>query len=214
MLQRQLSYLTVFLLIVLLRDMCLAQPAPARRVRQVQRTSVVLMFGMTNPQGHDRLREFWLTGPGGAAEFRVHLSPVFSLGAGGEMSLLYFDEAAFNRRWPGVPLQTKQNLFLGNLFLDGAYAPLPASRLRPYFKGQLGAEFISEALYRQVIAGVRYTYYKVGGRTRLSLGMAAGASYALDYHFNLLMEVRATYVHNDPAVGLLLHGRGGIQYKF
>lgn len=214
MLQRRLPYLTIVLLTLLLHDISFTQPARARRVRQVQRTSVVLMFGITNPQGHDRLREFWLNGPGGSAEFRVHLSPVFSLGAGGDMSLLYFDEAAFNRRWPGVPLQTKQNLFLGNIYLDGAYALLPASRLRPYVKGQLGAEFITEAVYRQVIAGVRYTYYNVGGRTRLTLGMAAGASYALDYYFSLLVEVKATYVHNDPAVGLLLHGRAGIQYKF
>jgi len=65
-----------------------------------------------------------------------------------------------------------------------------------------------------VIAGVRYTYYNVGGRARLTLGAVAGALYALDYNFSLVAELKATYVHNDPAVGLLLHGRGGIQYKF
>lgn len=214
MLLRRVPNLTIVLLFFLLQDISFAQRPDLRRVRQVQRTSVAVMFGITNPQGHDRLREFWLNGPGGAAEFRVHLSPLFSLGAGGDLSVLYFDEAAFNQRWPGVPLQTKVNLFLGNVFLDGAYSPMPASRLRPYIKGQIGAEFITQAIYREVIAGVRYTYYNVGGRTRLTLGVAAGGSYALDYYFSLLLEVKATYVHHDPAVGLLLHGRAGVQYKF
>lgn len=214
MIQRRVISLSLLLLALILHESSFAQLRGGRRPQQVQRTSVVLLFGITNPQSHGRLREFWLNGPSGSAEFRVHLSPLWSLGAGGDMSLLYFDEAAFTQRWPGVPLQKKQNLFLGNIFLDAAYTPFPASRLRPYVKGQLGAEFISEAIYRQVIAGVRYTYYNVGGRTRLTLGAVAGALYALDYNFSLVAELKATYVHNDPAVGLLLHGRGGIQYKF
>lgn len=183
-------------------------------MRQVQRTSIVVTLGVANPQSHGRLREFWLNGPSGSAEFRVHLNPSLSLGGGGDMSLLYFNEAAFATRWPNVPIKTKENLFVGNVYIDAAYAPLPASIIRPFFKGQVGALFVTEAIYRQVIGNVRYTYYNVGGRTRLTLGVATGVTWAFDYNFGLIAEIKATYVHNDPAIGLLLFGRAGIQYKF
>lgn len=207
--------LSVVLIVLLVLDgAALAQPRRLRRAHQVQRTSIVVTLGVANPQNHGRLREFWLNGPSGSAEFRVHLNPLLSLGGGGDMSLLFFNQEAFVARWPNVPIKTKENLFVGNLYLDAAYAPLPASILRPFLKGQVGALFVTEAIYREVIAGVRYTYYSVGGRTRLTLGVAAGATWAFDYNFGLVAEIKATYVHNDPAIGLLLFARAGIQYKF
>lgn len=191
-----------------------AQIGRGTSVRPVQRTSVVVMVGITNPQTHGALQEFWQNGPGGAAEFRIHLGRSFSVGAGGEMSLLYFDEAAFVARYPGVPIKTKENLFVGNMYMDVAYVPFPFLVSQPYIKAQIGAVFITEAVYRQVVAGVRRTYYNVGGTARLTLGISTGVAWVVSGRLSLLADVKALYVHHDRAVGLLLHGRGGIQYKF
>jgi hypothetical protein len=201
-------------LLIVIHQAAFAQAGRRSGVRPVQRTSVVVLFGVTNPQSHERLREFWLNGPGGAAEFRIHLGPLWSLGAGGEISILYFNQAAFNARYPGVPIKTKENLFVGNVYADVAYTPLPTLMVQPYMKTQVGAAFVTEATYRMVTAGVQTTYYSVGGTPRLTLGVAAGFSLWLGAGVGLLAEVKALYVHRDPAFGLLLHGRGGVQFRF
>ena len=185
----------------------------ALRPRQSLRPMFNVTLGLTSPQGHEGLREFWLNGPGGSAEFLIQLNPLFALGVGADMSLLFFDERAFAERWPGIPLSGKQNLFVGNVYVGATYSFLPGRQTRPFVSAQVGAEFITEALYRQVIGGVRYTYYDVGGKTRLALGVAAGASISLDYDLALLVELKGTFINNDPNVGFLAHGRVGLQFK-
>ena len=181
---------------------------------QSPRPAVNITLGFSSPQGREGLREFWLTGPGGAAEFLIHMTPSLAFGAGIDLCVLYFDVGAFAPRWPGVPLPEKRNLFLGNVYIDATYAFLPSNQTRPFLSAQLGAEFITAALYRQFIGGVRYTYYDVGGTTRLALGIATGANIALDYHLGLLVELKGTFILSDPNMSFLAHGRAGVQYTF
>lgn len=185
-------------------------PAPAQ---QPTRPMFNVAFGVTSPLGRSGLREFWLGGPNATAKFHVQINPFVFLGVGADLSLQYFDLAAFQRRWPGVNLAEKQNLFLGNVFVDATYAFLPHRQTRPFFSLQLGAEFISEALYREIKSGVRYTYFNVGGKPRLTVAAATGATIYLSYNFGIVAELKGTLVHNDPNVSLLAHLRAGIQYK-
>lgn len=190
-----------------------AQPENFATMPRESRASFNLALGVTNPQGRRGLREFWLNGPGGGAEFVVHLNSSFALGIGAEMALLYFDEAAFGARWPGVALREKENLFLGNVYIDATYTFLPGWQTRPYLRAQVGGEFIGEASYREVIGGKRYTYYHIGGTPRLSFGLAAGGVVSLTYALGILLELKGTFVHNDPGVSTLMHARAGVQFR-
>lgn len=183
------------------------------RARQSPRTTFNITLGLTSPQGRDGLREFWLNGPGGSGEFLIHLNPLLAVGIGADMSLLYFDERAFFERWPRVPLVEKKNLFVGNVYLAVTSSFFPGRPIHPFLSVQGGAEFISEALYREVIGGVRHTYYDVGGTARLALGLATGASFSLNYNLSILVELKGTFINNDPDVSMLAHGRVGIQFK-
>lgn len=183
------------------------------RLNESAPTSFTLAFGYATLQGHDGLRELWSGGLGGSAAFQVHLSRVFSVGMGTDLSLLYFDEYTFARRWPGVTLKKKQNLFMANVHLDGTYEFLPSRQTRPYLSAQVGGQVISKALFREVINGVRHTYYEVGGKPRLTFGLAAGANISLNYALGLVVELKGMFIHNDPAVNILALGRAGLQFK-
>ena len=130
---------------VVCHGVAFSQPKNYRLLRppQSSRPMFTISLGVTTPQGRDGLREFWLSGFGGSAEFLLQRNSMVALGIGADLSWLYFDVAAFAQRWPGVPLDNKQNLFVGNVYLDATYSFLPGRQTRPFLSTQLGAEFIS-----------------------------------------------------------------------
>lgn len=201
----------VFLLIVV-SIRAFAQTDTTFRGSQPKKSSFILSLGLTTPRGREGLKEFWLSGPSASLEFLVHVNREFALGAGVDYSILYFNQSAFVTRWPGVTLKAKDNLTVFNLFFDALYSFLPDGDIRPYVGAQIGAVFIKEAIYREVVGGVRRTYYNVGGDTKLAMNMATGAMFQLDSQIALLAQIKGTFVHNDPAVGSLLHLRAGVQY--
>jgi hypothetical protein len=194
-----------------------AQPSGWRtvkpKVRQYERQSAYFSVGYTNPLGRSGLREFWLSGPSATIGVLIHTDENIALGVGSDFSILFFDEAAFGQRWPGVAIE-KRNLVVTNLFLNSVYIFLPGSQTRPYASVQLGAEFIPEALYQKIIDGVRNTYYKVGGTARLALGVAAGVNIQIESQWGLTAELKTTMIHNDPNASFFAHLRAGVQYKF
>ncbi len=188
-----------------------AQPAATQDVQQ-KKSSFVLSLGLTTPRGGEALREFWLAGPSASLEFLIHTHREFALGAGVDYSILYFNQSAFATRWPGVPLKGKDNITVVNIFFDAMYSLFPLADIRPFIAMQVGAVFITEALYREVVGGVRRTYYNVGGDTKLAGNIAIGVRFRIDSRIALLTQIKGTFVHNDPAISSLAHFRAGVQY--
>ncbi len=182
------------------------------RAQQPKKSSFVLALGLTTPGGREGLREFWLSGPSASLEFLIHASKQFALGAGVDYSILYFNQNAFAMHWQGVPLKGKDNLTIFNLYLDAICSLNPNGSIRPFIAAQVGAVFIKEALYREIVGGVRRTYYNVGGNTKLALNIAPGVTFQLDEDIALLAQIKWTFVRNDPAVSALTHFRAGVQY--
>ncbi|MBI5474007.1 MAG: hypothetical protein HY961_16845 [Ignavibacteriae bacterium] len=209
------------LLLVLIFALPAAMPALAQqyqgkqlRPRQSQRVVIAASVGMAIPVGRTGLVDYWLNGVSGKASFQIFADSYLAFGLSTDIALLYFDEMAFAQRWPGVPLKAKDNLILGNVSFDATYSFFPGYTTRPFVSVQIGAEFISEASYKQMINGVRYVYYDVGGHTRLALGLVTGADIQLAYWLNLHTELKGTFIHNDPDVSMITQARVGVQYKF
>ncbi len=179
---------------------------------QPKKSSFVFAVGLTVPQSHDALRDFWLGGPSASLEFLIHTNRYFSLGAGVDYSILYFDQNGFATKWTGVSVKGKDNLTVFNLYMDAMLSLAPNSVVRPYIAAQVGAVFIKEAVYQEIVVGVRRTYYNVGGKTKLAMNIATGVTIQIDSSIALLAQIKGTFVHNDTAVGTLAHARLGVQY--
>lgn len=192
-----------------------SQELSERGARPVLKSPTIIgtTFGLTSPQGRIGLREFWLSGPGGSVYFQTFTDQYFAIGAGADFSLLYFDERGFAARYPGVKVNEKQNLVLGNIYIDGTVLLLPTFQTRPYITLQVGAEFISQAVFREVIAGVRKTYYDIGGKTRLAVGTGVGVVISLSRTVGIRGEIKGVFVHNDRNVSALIHARAGLQFR-
>ncbi len=217
MIRRECKQLLLLLLFVLCAEIPVsAQEYKGRplRFRQYQRPTISVSFGMAMPVGRTGLIDYWLNGLSGKAAFQVFADSYFALGLSTDIAILYFDQAAFVRRWPGVPLKSQDNLILGNVSFDATYSFFPGYITRPFISLQIGAEFVSQASYKKIVNDVRYVYYDVGGHARLALGVVAGADIQLAYWLNLHSEVKGTFVHNDPDVSMISHARVGVQYKF
>ncbi len=191
------------------------QPMSGRDSRPIMKppTIVGTTFGLTSPQGRIGLREFWLSGPGGSVYFQAFTDQYFAIGAGADFSLLYFDERGFSARYPGVTINEKQNLILGNIYIDGTVMFLPTFQTRPFISLQVGAELISQAVFREVIGGFRKTYYDVGGKTRLAVGTSTGVVISLSRTVGVRGEIKGVFVHNDRNVSALVHARVGLQFR-
>ncbi len=211
MLIRSPKYLLVFILVCISIPV-FGQTDTTLRSHEPKKSSFVLALGLTTPGGREGLREFWLGGPSASLEFLIHTNRQFALGAGVDYSILYFNQNAFAMHWQGVPLKGKDNLTIFNLYLDAIYSLNPNGSIRPFIAAQVGAVFIKEALYREIVGGVRRTYYNVGGNTKLALNIAPGVTFQLDEDIALLAQIKWTFVRNDPAVSALTHFRAGVQY--
>ncbi len=183
-------------------------------VKKQSMASAELSLGYSTPQGRSGLREFWLAGPNLAAKGLIHINSVFALGLGADFSILYFDQNAFALRWPGISLVEKPNLFVTNVSLHGIYALLPNEETRPFVGVDVGVEIIPRTVYQRIVDGVRYTYYNVGGASRIAFGVTVGVNHRLDDDFGIHAEVKSTFIHNDPNASVLLGLRAGVQYKF
>lgn len=215
LMRRRIRILFTIIMPVALVAAVHAQEMPERAGRYHVKPPTILgtAFGLTVPQGRVGLREFWLAGPGGAVYFQTFTDQYFAIGAGADFSLLYFDERGFSARHPGVKIREKQNLILGNIYIEGTVMLLPTFQTRPYFSVQVGAELISQAVFREVISGVRRTYYDIGGKTRLAVGTSTGVVISLSRAVGIRGELKGVFVHNDRNVSVLVHARVGLQFR-
>lgn len=138
---------------------------------------------------------------------------MLAVGLGGDVSILYFNERAFGERFPAVVLKEKDNLLAANVYLDATCSFRPGYITRPFLSVQVGIHFMNEATFQEIVGGVRHTYYKVGGKSRLTMGGATGVNIHLSRGIGLIFGFKGTYIHNDPNVNFLVHLRAGIQFR-
>lgn len=167
---------------------------------------------MGTPVSHQSFKEFWQSGPGIGIGLMSRMSENIKFGFGVDGTLYSFRRGAFAERYPGVPM-TVRHQTLVNLYLLMRNYFLPGQRFSPFLGVDFGFARISGAESKEVINGVRKTYYDIPGTTRLTLSGAAGADYYFTREFAVQADVRAVYLHNDPNVGVFLYFRVGVKFK-
>lgn len=188
---------------------------PSRRppTAPVMRHTIAVTGGMAWPVSRAGIRQFWKGGPAASVNFHVAVNRSVALGLSLEAARLLFRDSRFTSVFPGAPMQ-KNDAFWTSVAVDGKLSLTPGMITCPYVVASVGASRLTEALYRVVEAGERLTYYTVGGSTRLTLGLAAGADVYLNRWLALEVEARGVYVHNDPDLGFAASARGGVRFSF
>lgn len=184
---------------------------PARKAPSYQKQTLNATFGFGASRSKDGLTAFWGNGLSASLSFYVNVTRSFAVGLGADVTELEFKEEEFRTTFPGVDVESN-NILLGNVYVGAKVFLLPSMRTCPYISLSLGAQRMTEALYRRNIAGVRVTYYNVGGTTRLTGAMAVGADIHINPWFAFELEGKATYIHNDPDAGIIVAGRGGFRF--
>ncbi len=182
-----------------------AKPAPFRPVV----LSVGGGFGL--PLSRDGIKQFWMGGPTGSLGVLFRMNRSFAAGLGVEGAFLPFDEMAFGTTYPAVSVH-HMDVGLVHLFVQAKYTPFGKYRLAPYLAGTLGGARLSNAEYYEVIGGKRVTYYSIRAITRFAAGMGLGTDLMLSRSLYLWAELKGTYIHNDPNIGLWTSLVGGLRF--
>jgi hypothetical protein len=189
-----------------------SRAAPERKAPAL-RQAISLTAGYSWPLSREGITEFWQPGPTASIGFSVAVNRSVSLGLGLDLARFRFSESRFASANPGIAPQ-KDDVFWTSVSVGGRFAFLPGMRTNPYLSGSVGASRLTEALYRVVVDGTRTTYYHVGGSTRLTAFLGAGADIFFNRSLALEVEIRGAYIHNDPDFGLALSGQGGLRFAF
>ncbi len=187
-----------------------ATPAKTKRA-DTRRVILSIGGGFGLPVTRDGIKQFWTGGPVGSIGILFGVNPSFATGLGFEGAFLPFNETAFVAAYPTVPVH-HQDIGLMHLFLEGKYTPFAKYRLAPYVAGTLGAARLSNAECYDVIGGKRVTYYSIKSITRFAAGMALGTDLSLSRSVIAWAELKATYIHNDPNIGLWTSLVGGVRF--
>jgi len=184
---------------------------PARKAPSYQKQTLNATFGFGASRSKDGLTAFWDNGLSASLSFYVNVTRSFAVGLGADVTELEFKEEEFRTAYPGVDVESN-NVVLSNVYVGAKAFLLPSMRTCPYVSVSLGAQRMTEALYRKSISGVRVTYYNVGGTTRLTGAVAVGADIHINQWFAFELEGKGTYIHNDPDAGIVVAGRGGFRF--
>jgi hypothetical protein len=166
--------------------------------------------GVTVPLSHQALKEFWTRGPSAGVLFLGRATSYVKFGIGGEASLFSFRRGMFALAYPGVTTQAK-NLATVYLYLALRNYLKPGLRMSPYVGLDVGVLRVTGAEYKEIINGVRATYYEIPGMSRLAGSVSLGGDYYLSRRVALLLQSRALYVFNDPNTGFLLSAHAGVR---
>jgi hypothetical protein len=167
---------------------------------------------MAFPLSKDAVKQFWNSGASGSVAILLPAEPSILVGASFDASSLSFEEAAFEAAYPGVALNSI-DLGVFNLQLLMRWLFRPGMRFSPWVEGGLGGAFITGATYREVINGVRQTYFDVKRTTRLSASASAGADIFFNAALALTVRGKCTYLVNDPSIGVILVADAGLRIR-
>ena len=189
------------------------EPGPPGVTPYASRDNTLELWGgMGIPLTHESFTDFWKRGPAVGIAWTGPMTYNLKLGVGAEATLYAFQRGAFAARFPDLPVIVRHQslvhlyLFIRNFFY-------PGQRFSPYLGVDLGFARISGAENKDLINGVRVTYYDIPGTTRLAIGTVAGADYYFFRGFAVQADLRMVYLHNDPNVGLFLLFRVGAKFK-
>jgi len=185
---------------------------PDTSVRESSRLSLTITAGYMAPKSKDALTQFWKGGPGLALRLLVQATPAFSVGAGADLSILWFRQSSFVLAHPSVEVRRKDMAWV-NLFVLSRFSSVTPEPVCPYAELAIGASRPSGAEYKAVVDGVRVTYYEIPARTRLALTFAGGLEIPVSGRISFLAEAAMRYVHNDPNIGVALLFSGGVRVK-
>jgi hypothetical protein len=163
--------------------------------------TIEILGGMTLPISRDGVTDFWLRGPGANVCLFVRMKDNFKVGIGGAAALFSFRRGAFNERYPGVKSEAK-DLGLLRVYLAFRNYIRPSLRFSPYIGVEVGVARLTGAEQKEVINGVRTTYYNVPGIARLTFGGSAGIDYYISRKIALQLDIRGMYMNNDPNLGI------------
>ena len=187
------------------------RPAPSSSViKQYQKQSLTISFGTGIPQSRDGITSFWNMGPSGSIKFMVNVNRGLAFGIGFDLAHLGFNTQSFQSAFPGIPLRAK-NITMGALYLAMKYSFQPSMRFSPFLGATLGATKLTEAVYTETVDSVLVTYYNIPGRTRLTVGIAAGVDISIVRWFAFQLEAKTSYIHHDPDLGITSFVRGGVR---
>jgi hypothetical protein len=176
-----------------------------------KKQSITLSFGTGLTHSRAGMTSFWDMGYSGSVKFLVNVSKPVSFGVGVDVAQLQFNEQSFQATYPAVPVQSN-NIIMSNIYIAMKCMMLPSMRLSPFVGLTLGATHLSDAVYRDIVDSVRVTYYYLPGRTRLTVGLSAGASVYLSHWISIDMEAKSNYVFHDADLGMSSFFRGGFRF--
>jgi hypothetical protein len=172
--------------------------------------SYSIMAGWMEPHSRPLLTRFWKGGPGLAFNILFRGTPDLRVGVGIDACILWFKKSGFSNTYPSVePL--RRDLVWANFYLMSRYTFLRNAPVRPYADLELGASRLSGAEFKQVINGVRVTYYEIPGRTRLALTVAGGLDIPTSDELSIVLEAALRNVFNDDHIGAGWIYRGGVR---
>lgn len=222
MTRRQLSGVTLLVLLVAgVCDRAPAQTEPAQQTATVRprprsqawkRPVLAVSVGMAIPLSKQAVTQYWNPGLSGSVSFLLPAQRSVLVGLGFDASALTFDESAFIAANPTVP-PNAIDIGVFNLQLLSRILFRPGMRFSPWMDAGLGGAFVTGATYREVIDGVRHTYYDIKRTTRLSLSAGAGADIFFTAAFALTIRGKATYLVNDPSIGVVLVADAGLRFR-
>jgi len=191
------------------------QPKPVAQKTGAAQPSKRLTLSFTGgagiPISKAGIREFWNGSATGSVSILASVSREVAFGVGVDAGMLVFDQTKFIGTYPSVPVQERNTAFL-HVYIAWRYTPFWKNRWAPFLGATVGAARFTAAEYKQMVNGVKVTYYEIPGMTRLSFGGILGTDLILSSRVALTVEGRMTYVHNDPEAGLWLALNGGIRF--
>jgi hypothetical protein len=176
-----------------------------------RRKTVDVTFGTTFPASHQGMKEFWMQGPAGNVCFLFKTNERTRFGLGLEASLYSFRIGTFVMTFPGVEKQIS-NLSTLYLYIALRHYGFPRERFSPFIGAELGVLRSTGVEYKAVVDGVRKTYYDIPGIARMAGSVSTGLDFYVYQLIALQLQGRATYVLNDPNIGLLVSAQAGLKY--
>jgi opacity protein-like surface antigen len=205
------SRILIAISLLLIASELAAQTKP--RTPPLLRRSIRILGGYAWPVSREPWLKYWTPGPTASIEFMTRVSQQFWLGVSADGSGFWFRAGKFTQLNPGAQLR---NIPIALLTVDlaGRLDLSSGKRWTPYFAFSAGIGKVSEAVYIETINSVRVIRFNIPGRTRLQGGLAGGVELQLSRKVAVDAEVKGTYIHNDPAVGWNVAGRGGLRFLF